>query len=75
MGIFWAFFVLILDKLIIKSNKILRLPISLICGIIYIIQARGSVYNAFSWLVYCIIILIFIYIVFKLIMNTKKSKY
>lgn len=72
MGSFWAIFVLILDKIIIKSNRLLRLPISMICGIIYIIQARGSIYNAFSWLVYCIIILIFIYIIFRVIMNTKK---
>lgn len=75
MGIFWGIFVLALDKIIIKSNRLLRLPISLVCGIIYIIQARGSVYNAFSWLVYCILILIFIYITFKIIMNTKKFKY
>lgn len=70
MGIFWAFFVLILDKLIIKSNKLVRLPISLICGIIYIIQARGSVYNAFSWLVYCIIILTLIHYTYRIIYNT-----
>lgn len=75
MGIFWAIFVLMLDKIVIKSYKLLRLPISIICGIIYIIQARGSVYNAFSWLVYCIIILIFIYIMFRLIINTKKLRY
>ncbi len=70
MGIFWAIFVLIFDKIIAKSNKLLKLPISVICCLIYVIQARGSVYNAFSWLVYCIIILVLIYYVYKIVYNT-----
>lgn len=70
MGIFWAVYVHIIDKIIIKIKPVLRLPIALICGMIYVIQARGSVYNAFSWLVYGVIIAILIYYIYKIAYNT-----
>lgn len=64
-GAFWAIMVNTIDNIIKKKNKILYLPFILNFGIAYIIEARGSVYNAFTWSVYGAIILNVVYIIFK----------
>lgn len=69
-GIFWAIFVNMIDKMIEKRNKIIYLPMVSIFSISYIIEARGSVYNGFVWSVYGYLLLIFIYIVFKVVKNS-----
>ncbi len=58
MGIFWAIFVLLLDKLIIKTNSnYLKVSVFFVIAITYIIIGRGSVYNGFVWMAYSIITL------------------
>ena len=69
-GAFWAIFVNMIDRIIEKRNKIIYLPLTFIFCISYIIEARGSVYNGFVWSVYGYVILIFIYIVFKVVKNS-----
>ncbi len=71
-GVFWALAVTIIDILALKRNKILFLPFSMIWACVYIIQARGSVYNGYVWGVYASIILICIYIIFKWVNKVEK---
>ena len=62
----------LVDKIIEKRNKIIYLPFALNFGIAYVIEARGSVYNAFAWSVYGAIILAFLYTIFKWVNNSEK---
>lgn len=71
-GAFWAIFVSSVDKIIERRNKIIYLPFALNFGIAYIIEARGSVYNAFAWSVYGAIILAVLYTIFKWVNNSEK---
>ena len=72
-GAFWAIMVNCIDCIIKKRNTTLQLPFALNFGIAYVIEARGSVYNAFTWSVYGAIILIIAYIVFRWVNNSEKS--
>lgn len=71
-GAFWALLVSGIDKIIKKKNKILYLPFISNFGIAYIIEARGSIYNAFTWSVYGALILNVAYIIFKWERNSEK---
>ena len=69
-GVFWAIFVNMTDKIIEKRNKIMYLPLAFVFCIAYIIEARGSVYNGFAWSIYSCLILMSIYILFKVVKNS-----
>ena len=64
-GTFWAAFVTVIDKIIYKKDFKLTLVLSCLFGMTYVIQARGSVYNAFTWSIYGYIIAAIVYTVFK----------
>lgn len=70
IGIFWAIFAIVIDKLNINLSKTISLTISFVVSIFYIIQGRGSVYNAFAWCTYSIILL---FIVYELVKNINKE--
>lgn len=72
-GAFWAIMVNCIDCIIKRRNTTLQLPFALNFGIAYVIEARGSVYNAFTWSVYGAIILIIAYIVFRWVNNSEKN--
>lgn len=72
-GAYWAIFTSCIDGIIEKRNKTLYLPFIQNFGIAYIIEARGSVYNAFAWSVYGAITLTFSYIIFKWVNNSEKN--
>lgn len=73
-GAFWAIFTSVMDKIINKKEEIISNATAFIVAIAYIIQARGSVYNAFIWAVYGYIFLIIIYKIFIIISNKKGEK-
>ena len=71
-GGFWALMVSCIDIIIEKKNKILYFPFILNFSIAYIIEARGSVYNAYTWSIYGAVILTILYTVFRWVNNSEK---
>ncbi|TMU84122.1 oligosaccharide repeat unit polymerase [Bacillus sp. BHET2] len=66
-GIFWAGFNLIIDKLANrKNNTTLRTVLLVIFGIMYIVVARGSVYNAVFTAITSFIIIISLNLICKI---------
>ena len=66
MGVFWAIFVNISDYITLKSSTILQYICVMSFACFYVIIGRGSVYNAFIWLVSSLFILYFInHFIFK----------
>lgn len=65
LGIFWALFVKIADIIIDRNNKIIQTILIVTFATTYIIIGRGSVYNAFVWNVYGLILTYIIYIISK----------
>ena len=58
LGIFWAGFMQIFDFLINKQKRLeIKLCLIMLCGNAYIIIGRGSVYNAYIWMIYGIILM------------------
>lgn len=72
-GGLWAIIANCIDNIIRKNNKTLYLPLVLNFGIAYIIEARGSVYNAFTWSVYGFVILKISYIIFRWVNNSERN--
>jgi hypothetical protein len=66
LGIFWAIFFSLTDYMVNRQDQILKLSLFSLCSVVFIILARGSVYNSFSILVWGCILLAIIY---------KSSKY
>lgn len=77
MGIFWAVYVICINKMCNNNNFTKKSVYSVIWGVCLVIQGRGSVYNAFASAIYSLIIFQVLYIIFKIIKNTtikNKSK-
>ncbi len=45
LGIFWAFFVLVVDRIVNRKNAVTRVALMVLFGCTYVIIGRGSVYN------------------------------
>lgn len=73
-GVIWAILLTIIDKQSFKKNKIIFLPFIMIWGNVYIIQARGSVYNGYIWGIYATIYLYLIWIIFRSAIKTRKHE-
>lgn len=71
-GFVWSIFLTLIDKIANKKNKITFLPFLMIWASVFIIQARGSVYNGYIWGVYASIFLYVIWMLFKFIMKIEK---
>lgn len=61
LGVIWAVFVFFADKIINRKNKIIQAILLITFATSYIIIGRGSVYNAFVWNVYGVILVGIIY--------------
>lgn len=65
MGIFWAFFVCLLDKIVSGKDVNLKIAFVVLFGSVYVIMGRGSVYNPFIWAFYGTIIMFLIHAICK----------
>ncbi|MDH2926804.1 O-antigen polymerase [Lonepinella koalarum] len=75
LGIFWAFYVVAFDHLVsAQKSRFFKLVLLVSVACSYIIMGRGSVYNAFSILVFSIILSYFIYCMLKLVFNKNLRK-
>lgn len=61
MGIFWALFVQVFDYMIYRQKHIIKICLIVLCGNAYIIMGRGSIYNAFIWMLWGIILMFIIH--------------
>ena len=74
MGIFWAIFVYWADKFANSLEINLKISSIIIFANTYIIIGRGSVYNAYYWAVYGVLMMLFIYYILKRIPRNNNSK-
>lgn len=64
MALFWALFVTVLDKIILKyKSPYLKMSSILVVSFTYVIIGRGSVYNGYFWMVFSLLLLYVIYYV------------
>jgi len=71
LGLFWAFYVVIMDKITIRNNFFkLTLLVSVSCS--YVVIGRGSVYNSFFTLFYSVVIAYFAY--YFLFLHKRKTE-
>lgn len=61
MGIFWALFAQMFDYLIYRNKALVRISLIVLSGNAYIIMGRGSVYNAFIWMLWGTILMFVVY--------------
>lgn len=76
-GMFWAIYLKICEVICDSKNPIKAKIYPIIIGSVLVIQARGSVYNAFSVMIYSIIIIQIIYMFFRWgenSVNNRKNK-
>lgn len=74
LGMFWAIYVTVLDKIVIKQKDLfLKLSMYSLSAIAYVIIARGSVYNGFVWMFFGFIILYCIDFVLHIRINSNKN--
>lgn len=45
LGVFWAIFVLVIDRIADKKNPVIKMSLMTLFGCMYVIVGRGSVYN------------------------------
>ena len=74
MGIFWAILVFWADKFSNSLEINLKISSIVLFANTYIIIGRGSVYNAYSWSVYGLLVMLFVYYVLKRIPRNNNSK-
>lgn len=65
MGIFWAVFVNVSDSITLRSSVILQYICVMSFACFFVIIGRGSVYNAFIWLISGLLVLFFVNHVLK----------
>lgn len=66
LGIFWAIFVMGIDKLADRKNILLRLNLMNLIASNYILIGRGSVYNSYASMVYGALIIFAIYFIARI---------
>lgn len=74
-GIFWAFFIFFIDKLMSKQNLTIYLLTSVLFATAFIIVGRGSVYNGFLYAFIGIVIIIFTYLVTSIRIKKVRKNY
>ena len=74
MGIFWAILLFWADKFSNSLEINLKISSIVLFANTYIIIGRGSVYNAYSWSVYGLLVMLFVYYVLKRIPRNNNSK-
>lgn len=75
LGIFWAFFVKIIDLICYRRNILLSIFLTITWSYNYIIMARGAVYNGFINSIYTSILISLVFYFFKSRKKTKKKYY
>ena len=60
LGVFWALFAQAFDYLIYRQRYVIKICLIVLCGNAYIIMGRGSVYNAFIWMLWGTILMFLI---------------
>lgn len=73
LGIFWAVFVKVIDRLCDRKKYIYKIFLSVIWGYSYIVIGRGSVYNGFYYGIRGTIILGIIYFIVKVMLVLRKG--
>lgn len=71
-GFVWAILLTLIDNIANKKNKITFLPFLVVWASVFVIQARGSVYNGYISGVYATIFLYIIWMLFKFILKIEK---
>lgn len=76
LGIFWAILTFLTDRFIMRQKEMLRNLLMVLFGTVYVICARGSVYNAYFQGFVGTIIIFGIYFIssFKFVVRLRKSE-
>lgn len=74
MGVFWALFAQMFDYLVYRNKPVVKISLIVLSGNAYIIMGRGSVYNAFIWMLWGTILMFVVYYLSNRSIRFKKKR-